>query len=53
MDVRHIFIKEYKQCGALKNVLRNRGLGTIIAKTCVIDGEIPPTALYGVQTYGV
>ena len=41
----------YRAWGALKGVLRNRGLG-IKAKKCLDEGVIVPTALYGAQAWG-
>ena len=40
----------YKSLGALKSVLRNRGLG-IKAKKCLYEGVIVPTALYGAEAW--
>ena len=38
--------------GELKSVLSNRGLG-IKAKTCLYEGAIVPTALYGAVAWGM
>ena len=42
----------YRACGALKSVLNNRGLG-IMAKKGLYEGVIVPTALYGVEAWGM
>ena len=42
----------YRAWGALKSVLSNRGLG-IKAKKCLYEGVIVPTALYGVEAWGM
>ena len=42
----------YKACGALKSVLSNRELG-IMAKKCLYEGVIVPTALYGAEAWGM
>ena len=36
----------------LKNVLNNKGFG-IKAKKCIYEGVIVPTALYGVEAWGM
>ena len=51
-DVVHRMNEGYSAWGALKSVLRNRGLG-IKAKECLYDGVILPTALYGAEAWGV
>ena len=51
-DVVHRMIEWYRECVALKNVLRNRGLG-IQAMKCLYDGVIVPTAMYGAETFGM
>ena len=38
----------YRAWGAVKNVLSNSGLG-ILAKKCLYEGVIVPTALYGAE----
>ena len=48
----HRMNEEYRACGALKSVLRNRGFG-IKAKKCVYDGVIVPTALCGAEAWGM
>ena len=47
-DVVHRMNQGYRAWGALKSVLRNRGLG-IKAKKCLYEGVIVPTALYGAE----
>ena len=42
----------YRAWGALKSVLRNRGLG-IKAKKYLYEGVIVPTALYGAEACGM
>ena len=42
----------YRAWGTLKSVLSNRGLG-IKAKKCLFEGIIVPTALYGVEAWGM
>ena len=42
----------YRAWGALKSVLSNRGLG-IKAKTCLYEGVIVSTALYGAEAWGM
>ena len=42
-DVVHRMNEEYRACGALENVLSNRGLG-IKAKKCLYEAVIVPTA---------
>ena len=42
----------YRTWGALKSVLRNRGLG-MKAKKCLYEGVIVPTALYGAEAWGM
>ena len=42
----------YRAWGALKSVLSNRGLG-IKDKKCLYEGVIVPTALYGVEAWGM
>ena len=44
--------KGYRAWGALKSVLSNRGLG-IMAKQCLYEGVIVPTALYVPEAWGV
>ena len=51
-DVVHKMNERYKAWGALKSVLRNRGLGKT-AKKCLYEGVIVPMALYGVQAWGM
>ena len=41
----------YRAWGALKSVLSNRGL-VIMAKKCLYEGVIVPTALYGAEVWG-
>ena len=47
-DVVHRMNEGYRTCGALISVLRNRGMG-IMAKKCLYEREIVPTALYGAE----
>ena len=47
-DVVYRMNEGYRAWGALKSVLRNRGLG-IKAKKCLYEGVIVPTALYGAK----
>ena len=42
----------YRAWGALKSVLSNRGLG-IMAKKCLYEVVIVPTALYGAKAWGM
>ena len=42
----------FRAWGALKSVLRNRGLG-INAKKCLSEGVIVPTALYRAKAWGM
>ena len=42
----------FRAWGALKSVLSNKGLG-IKAKKCLYEGIIVPTALYGVEAWGM
>ena len=42
----------YREWGALKSVLRNRGLG-IKANMCLYGGKIVPAAVYGVEAWGM
>ena len=51
-DVVHRMNEGYRARGALKNVLRNRGLG-INAKKYLYKGVIVPTALYGAEAWGM
>ena len=51
-DVVHRMNQGYRVWGALKSVLSNRGLG-IIAKKCLHEGVIVPTALYGAEAWGM
>ena len=48
----HRMNEEFKAWGAMKNVLRNRGLG-INTKKCLHEGVIVPTALHGAETWGM
>ena len=48
----HRMNEGYRASRALKNVLRNRGLG-IKAKKCLYEGVIAPTALYGADALGM
>ena len=43
--------EEYRAWGALKSLLNNKGLG-IMAKKCLHEREILPTALYGAEAWG-
>ena len=52
MDMAHRMNEGYRAWGALKSVLRNRGLG-IKAKKCLYEGVIVPTALYGADAWGM
>ena len=45
-DVVHRMNEGYRAWGSLKSVHSNRGLG-IMAKKCLYEGVIAPTALYG------
>ena len=47
-DVVHRINEGYRAWGVLKSVLSNRGLG-IMAKKCLYQGVIVPTALYGAE----
>ena len=47
-DVVHRINDGYRNWGALKSVLSNRGLG-INTKKCLYEGVIVPTALYGAE----
>ena len=50
-DVVHrMYCEWYRTLGALKSVLRNRGLG-IKAKKCLYEGVLVPTALYGAEAW--
>ena len=51
-DVAHRMNEAYRAWGGLKSVLSNRGLG-IIAKKCLNEGVIVPTALYGPEAWGM
>ena len=51
-DVVHRMNEGYRAWGALKSVLRNRGL-RIKAKKCLYEGVIVPTALYGAEAWGM
>ena len=51
-DVVQRMNEEYRAWGALKSVLRNRGLG-IKAKKCLYEGVIVPTVLYGGEAWGM
>ena len=51
-DVVHRMNEGYRTCGVLKSVLYNRGLG-IKAKNWLYEGVIVPTALYGVEAWGM
>ena len=51
-DVVHRMNEGYRAWGALKGVLSNRGLG-IMAKKCLYEGVIVPTALYGAEAWGM
>ena len=51
-DVVHRMNVGYRECGALKSLLSNRGLG-IKAKKCLNEGVIVPAALYGAEAYGM
>ena len=42
----------YRAWGTLKSVLSKRGL-VIMAKKCLYEGEIVPTALYGAEAWGM
>ena len=48
----HRMNQGHRAWGALKSVLSNRGLG-ITAKKCLYEGVIVPTALYGVEAWGM
>ena len=52
MYVEHRMHEGYREWGALKSVLSNRGLG-IKAKKCPYEGVIVPTALYGAEAWGM
>ena len=51
-DMVHRMNEGYRAWGALKSVLRNRGLG-IKAKKCLYAGVIVPTALYGAEAWSM
>ena len=51
-DVVHRMNEGYRVLGALKSVLRNRGL-RIKAKKCQYVGVIVPTVLYGAEPWGM
>ena len=51
-DVVHRMNERYRAWGALKSVLRNRGLG-IKAKKCLYEGVIVPTAMYGAEAWSM
>ena len=48
----HRMNEGYRAWGALKSVLRNRGLGTN-DKKCLYEGVIVSTALYGAEAWGM
>ena len=48
----HKMNEGYRAWGALKSVLSNRGL-VIMAKKCLYEGVIVPTALYGAESWGM
>ena len=53
--VRDVVLRINEGCrawGALKTVLSTRGLG-MKAKKCLYEGVIVPTALYGVEAWGM
>ena len=49
-DVVHRMNEGYRDWGALKSILSNRGLGI---KAKLYEGVILPTALYGAEAWGV
>ena len=51
-DVVHRMKQGYREWGALKSMLSNRGLG-IKAKKYQYEGVIVPTALYGAEAWGM
>ena len=51
-DVVHRMNEGYRAWGALKSVLRNRGIG-IKANKIQYEGVIVPTALYGAEAWGM
>ena len=51
-DVVHRMNEGYREWGALKSVLSNRGLG-IKAIMCLHEAVILPTALYGAEVWGI
>ena len=51
-DVVHRMNEGCRAWGELKSVLSNRGLG-IKAKKSLYEGVIVPTALYGVESWGM
>ena len=51
-DVVHRMNEMYRDWGALKSILSNRGL-RIKAKKCLYEGVIVPTALYGAEAWGM
>ena len=51
-DVVHRMNERYCAWGSLKSVLSNRGL-RIKANTCLYEGVIVPTALYGTEAWGM
>ena len=51
-DVVHRMNEGYRAWLTLKSVLGNRGLG-IMAKKCLYEGVIIPTALYGAEAWGL
>ena len=52
MEVSHRVRKGYQAFGALKMVLKNRGLG-MSAKRRLYEGAIVPTTVYGAETWGM
>ena len=51
-EVVHRMNERYRAWGALKSMLSNRGLG-IMAKKCLYEGVILPTALYGAKAWSM
>ena len=51
-DVVHRINEGYRAWGALKSVKSNRGLG-MMAKKCLYEGVIVPTALYEAEAWGM
>ena len=51
-DVVHRINQGHRAWGALKSVLRNKGLG-IKAKKCLYERVIVPMALYGAEAWGM